>query len=224
MPNITRHILTRFLPALMILALTVALAVALTACSKPRPPISDSLPNLSLGVAGFTQPRTVNELLAGIAYSEQHQLNENVLLELDMAMQDTLLSQSQHSFKPLPDAYACQNSVKERNEKLSALDYWLAVGQCLDVDVLLVPQIIYWQERDGGDMGAQRPASVTLDMYLVNINQERLISRYHFDETQESLTSNLLDIDKFVERSGKWLSARDLAAEGMRRGVKELGL
>jgi hypothetical protein len=33
-----------------------------------------------------------------------------------------------------------------------------------------------------------------------------------------------LDIDKFVERSGKWLTARDLAAEGMRRGVKELGL
>ena len=220
MPNITRHTPTRFLLALMILALAAALA----ACSKPRPPISDSLPNLSLGVAGFTQPRTVNELLAGIAYSEQHQLSDNVLLELDMALQDTLLTQSQHSFKPLPDAYACQNSIKERNEKLSALDYWLAVGQCLDVDVLLVPQIIYWQERDGGDMGAQRPASVTLDMYLVNINQERLISRYHFDETQESLTSNLLDIDKFVERSGKWLSARDLAAEGMRRGVKELGL
>ena len=66
--------------------------------------------------------------------------------------------------------------------------------------------------------------AVTMDMYLVNINQERLISRYHFEETQESLTSNLLDLGKFVERSGKWLSARDLAAEGMRRGVKELGL
>ena len=219
MPNITRHT-TRFFLALMILALAAALA----ACSKPRPPISDSLPNLNLGVAGFTQPRTVNELLAGIAYSEQHQLNDNVLLELDMALQDTLLTQSQHSFKSLHDAYACQNSITERGEKLSALDYWLAVGQCLDVDVLLVPQIIYWQERDGGDMGAQNPASITLDMYLININQESLLSRYHFDETQESLTSNLLDIDKFVERSGKWLTARDLAAEGMRRGVKELGL
>ena len=203
---------------------TFMLAAALVACSSPRPPISQSLPNLSLGVSGFTQPRTVNELLAGVAYSEQEHLSDNVLLELDMALQDTLLTESEHSFKPLSDAYACQNSVTGRGEKLSALDYWLAVGKCLDVDVLLVPQIIYWQERDGGEMGAQRPASVTLDMYMLNINQDRLISRYHFEETQESLSSNLLELGKFVERSGKWLSARDLAAEGMRRGVKELGL
>ena len=220
MLNIHRLALNRFVPAL----LAIMLVVAFAACSKPRPPISESLPNLSLAVAGFTQPRTVNELLAGVAYSEQEHLSDNVLLELDMALQDTLLTESQHSFKPLSDAYACQNSVTERGEKLSALDYWLAVGKCLDVDVLLVPQIIYWHEREGGEMGAQSPASVTLDMYLLNINQDRLISRYHFEETQESLTSNLLDIGKFVERSGKWLSARDLAAEGMRRGVKELGL
>lgn len=220
MPNINRHTLTRFALVLTILALAAAFA----ACSQPRPPISESLPNLSLGVAGFSQPRTVNELLAGVAYSEQQQLNDNVLLELDMALQDTLLTESKHSFKPLPEAYACQNSVKGRNESLSALDYWLAVGQCLDVDVLMVPQIIFWRERDGGELGAQQPASVTLDMYLININQESLISRYHFEETQESLSSNLLDIDKFVQRSGKWLTARDLAAEGMRRGVKELGL
>ena len=209
---------------LAIMFMTLMLAASLAACSKPRPPISESLPNLNLGVAGFTQPRTVNELLAGVAYSEQEVLSDNVLLELDMALQDTLLAESQHSFKSLNDAYVCQNKITEGGEKLSALDYWLAVGKCLDVDVLLVPQIIYWQERDGGEMGAQRPASVTLDMYLININQERLISRYHFEETQESLSSNLLELGKFVERSGKWLSARDLAAEGMRRGVKELGL
>ncbi len=220
MTNITRHTTTHVVLMLAILLFAAALA----GCSNPRPPISESLPNLTLGVAGFTQPRTVNELLAGIAYSEQHQLSDNVLLELDMALNDTLLSESQHSFKPLSEAYACQNSVTERGEKLSALNYWLAVGQCLDVDVLLVPQIIFWQERDGGEMGAQRPASVTLDMYLININQENLISRYHFDETQESLSSNLLDIGKFMDRSGKWLTAKDLAAEGMRRGVKELGL
>ncbi len=206
------------------LVLVLMFTALLAACSQKRPPISESLPNLRLGVAGFTQPRTVNELLAGVAYSEQHQLNDNTLLQLDMALQDVLLSNSQHSFAPLPDAYACEKSVTAKNSKLSALEHWVEVGKCLDVDVLLVPQIIYWQEREGGDLGAQKPASVTLDMYLVNTNQDRLISRYHFEETQESLSSNLLEIGKFVERSGKWLTASDLAAEGMRRGVKELGL
>ena len=202
----------------------IMLVTAIAGCSKPRPNISDTMPNVLLGVAGFTQPRTVNELLAGVAYSEQPSLGDNVLLELDMTLQDTLLAESQHSFKPLTDAYACQNRIAERNEKLSALDYWLAVGQCLEVDALLVPQIIFWQERDGGEMGAQRPASLTLDLYLINIHQERLINRYHFEETQESLSSNLLELGKFVDRSGKWLTARELAAEGMRLGVKELGL
>lgn len=209
----------------ILLALAALMLLStLAGCAKQPTPLSASMPNLNLGVAGFTQPRTVNELLAGVAYSEQQQLNDNTLLELDMALTDTLLTQSQHSFKPLSDAYACQNRITEKGEKLSAMDYWLAVGQCLEVDVLLVPQIIFWQERDGGEMGTQRPASVTLDLYLLNIHQERLINRYHFEETQESLSSNLLELGKFVERSGKWLTAPELAAEGMRRGVKELGL
>lgn len=205
--------------------LALLLAALLAGCGRrPRPPISDSLPNLSLGVVGFTQPRTVNELLAGVAYSEQNQLSDNVLLELDLALQDALLTSSEHSFKPMTLAYDCQNAVTVRGESLSSLDYWLAVGQCLDVDVLLVPQIIYWQEREGSEMGALKPASVTLDMYLININQNSLISRYHFEETQESLSDNLLNLGKFVDRSGKWITASELAGEGMYRGIKELGL
>lgn len=217
MLNITRFPLYR-------LALVFMCVALFTACAQKRQPAPENMPNLRMGVAGFTQPRTVNELLAGIAYSEQPQLNSNTLLELDMALQDTLLTNSQHSFAPLKDAYDCDRTVTAQDSKLSALEHWVAVGKCLDVDMLLVPQIIFWQERDGGDLGAQKPASVTLDMYLINTNQERLINRYHFEETQESLSSNLLEIGKFMERSGKWLTARDLAAEGMRRGVKELGL
>ncbi len=209
----------------LVALLALLIAALLAGCSRrPRPPISDTLPNLNLGVAGFTQPRTVNELLAGVGYSEQNLLSDNVLLELDMALQDTLLTSSEHSFKPISYAYDCQNLVTARNEKTSALDYWLAVGQCLDVDVLLVPQVIFWQDREGTEMGAVKPASVTLDMYLVNINQNRLISRAHFEETQESLSDNLLNLGKFMDRSGKWITARELAEEGMLRGIKELGL
>ena len=51
-----------------------------------------------------------------------------------------------------------------------------------------------------------------------------LIKQFHFDETQQSLATNILDARKFVSRNGRWLSAMELAQEGLTKGLAELGL
>jgi hypothetical protein len=95
---------------------------------------------------------------------------------------------------------------------------------CLGVDYLLVPQLLYWQERDGSEVAVREPAAVVLDLFLVDVNAGTIAARYHFDEEQLSLTENMLEADKFVKRKGKWITATELAREGISRGVKELGL
>jgi hypothetical protein len=57
----------------------------------------------------------------------------------------------------------------------------------------------------------------------VDVKGEALAGRFHFDETQRSLTENLLEAGKFVKRGGKWITAAN-CRRGHRKGVEELGL
>ena len=102
--------------------------------------------------------------------------------------------------------------------------YWQNVGSCAGADYVVVPMLIDWHERDGSEMGATHPASVNLSLYLVDAHTGGVIKHFHFDETQHSLASNILDARKFVARNGRWLSALELAQEGLKQGITELGL
>ena len=49
--------------------------------------------------------------------------------------------------------------------------HWIAVGRCAGVDWLLVPQITYLRQRDGSEMSVRDAASVTMDLFLVNVGE-----------------------------------------------------
>ena len=100
----------------------------------------------------------------------------------------------------------------------------LDVGRLPDGRARAEGNLYEWRERDGSAIGAAKPAKVVMDIYVVDVRNEALISRSHFDETQSALSSNLLEADKFFKRGGKWITAHDLAQEGMEKAVKELGL
>ena len=51
-----------------------------------------------------------------------------------------------------------------------------------------------------------------------------LLHRAHFAEEQKSLVNDLTQIGSFFRRGGKWISALELAGEGMDKAVEELGL
>ena len=67
------------------------------------------------------------------------------------------------------------------------------------------------------------PASVALDFYLIDVKNERMI-RSRYEETQESLIENLLTLQKFADRGGKWVTATRLASDGIEEKLMELGL
>jgi hypothetical protein len=126
--------------------------------------------------------------------------------------------------------FACVNQCREvvlheaRNRGLTGLQYWTRVGRCVPTDYLLVPQLLKWQDRVGGEWGVKQPAWVVLDLYLINVAKAEVAGRYHFDREQESLSENLLSIGSFLKRGGKWIEASELAEEGLTQGLQELGL
>ncbi|MDR2487922.1 MAG: hypothetical protein LBD42_00185 [Desulfovibrio sp.] len=213
-------------PASLLLVILVT-GLLFSGCSSTpkQPPIP--VGSLKLGVADFTQPNTASDMLAGYAHENSPHIDKKVLNAMDAVLASVLADKSQNSFRSKESAQRCLQLVHRRTNKKnkqSALRTWAAIGRCMGVDLLIVPQLYVWRERDGGSFGVVTPARVVMDIFVLDVRNESLISRSHFDETQSALTGNLFEADKFFKRSAKWISANDLAREGMEKAVKELGL
>lgn len=81
--------------------------------------------------------------------------------------------------------------------------------------------LIYrFQERKGGNFAADKPASVAFHMHLM---KDGVLGRvFVYSEEQKALTQNLFTIGKYLQRGGKWVTADELAEEGINAGLDEL--
>jgi hypothetical protein len=77
-----------------------------------------------------------------------------------------------------------------------------------------------YQERQGGNFSVVKPASVGFHAHLFEGNV--LTGLYVFDETQQPLSDNVLRIFTFFKRGGKWITAGELAREGVHKAVEDL--
>jgi hypothetical protein len=183
-------------------------------------------PEGKLAVAGFTNPTHNWELLAGYLDDEGSPAPDGTVEALDLILIDTLQRHQVFDYITPLAVEACEEVVVFEESglpKVSAWKYWLGVGKCIQADLLLVPQITNWRERVGSTSGVEKPASVALDFYLIDIKNERMI-RSRYEETQEALIENLLTIRKFADRGGKWVTATRLASDGIEEKLMELGL
>lgn len=213
--------------AVRISVLVFLLAAGLAGCAgmEKTPPMQR--PEGVLAVAAFTNPTHSWELLAGYLPQEDMPAGKDVLPALDETLLSILTAHGVANVTLPSFTQQCQQGVpfgEEGQSRTSAWKYWLAVGRCIQADFLLVPQVIYWRERQGREMGVETPASVILDLFLIDVKKENIAGRYHYDETQEALTENFLKAKKFFSRKGKWVRANELAREGLEEGLRELGL
>lgn len=198
--------------------------LGLWACAKPQqgPP----LPEVSIGVAGFSQPHSTADMLAGYMAENTPRVSSKEVIQLTETLIDVLRTETKRSYASAETYLECREAKApgQKSGRVAALKHWLAVGNCMNVDFIIVPQIMELHEREGGEAGVTRPAGVVMDIFLVDVKNGVLTSRSHFDETQHALTDNLLETGKFFSRGGKWVTAIELAREGMMKAVKDLGL
>lgn len=91
------------------------------------------------------------------------------------------------------------------------------IGQRLAGDAVLITTVNRFVERVGSDYSAEQPASVAFDFKLMAVKSGRTICSGYFDESQKSLFENLLSFSGAAKRKFKWITAADLAAEGIRQ-------
>ena len=196
----------------------------ISACAKPQQGIAP-LPEVLVGIAGFSQPQNSHELLAGYMAENIPRIDTKIFPQLDDMLMQTLRKNTKRPYTDRQTFQQCKNTKAPGEEKgrIAAIHHWRAVGECMQVDFLLVPQVLYLQEREGSEMGVVNPARILMDIFLIDIRNQNIM-RSHYDETQTPLSENLLHAKKFIERGGKWVTSLVLAREGMEKAIRELGL
>ena len=91
--------------------------------------------------------------------------------------------------------------------------YTTEPGQATYLNVL----IYRFQERRGGNFAVERPASVGFHVHL--FQDGKLVKVFVFDETQQSLFENLFHIFTFFKRGATWITAGELAREGVHKAI-----
>jgi len=104
----------------------------------------------------------------------------------------------------------------------SKRDLWVATGRVLGADAVLGGFIYRFRDRTGRDYGVDEAASVAFDLHLIRVADSRIQWSGRIDETQQPLSNNLYNIKKFIDRGGKWVTSREMAAGGLKSLVAEM--
>lgn len=197
----------------------------MTACQSTQNAPVVPLPDVTVGVVGAVQPMGASDLLAGYIPENRVLASPQDLSTFDTTLMDLLRKDSRRTFVFIPAGMGVDPTQSSSARELSALRHWVQVGQARKVDLLIVPQILNWRERDGGKAGVVTSAEVDINFYLIDTREGgNLLQRSHTREKQQGLSNNLLQLDSFLKRGGRWLTAGELSQEAMLKMRQEFGL
>ena len=103
----------------------------------------------------------------------------------------------------------------DENGIVTMSDLLALSGNATSVDAVLLGYLFRFKERVGTRYSVESPASVFFSLFLVRVADERVVWRGTFEETQQSLSENLLKIGAFIKRKARWVTAGEMAAEAL---------
>ncbi|MCF8034502.1 MAG: hypothetical protein K9K66_13240 [Desulfarculaceae bacterium] len=137
---------------------------------------------------------------------------ENTLNE---QLNEQLKKVSKVPFVPYPQAGLVYSLVAGRSLTDTARQEIVATGKELKVDLVLVGFVYRYRQRVGDAYGAEKPASVAFDLSAVRVRDGSVIWKNSFDQTQKSLSSDLLNLGQYMKHGLRWLTAEQLSGIGM---------
>ncbi len=146
-------------------------------------------------------------------------VDKNLNSEAEAVLLDRLLSilSQRADFEVVPPSVAAPVFQRLRREAMGQ-DLAKAVaetGRKLGAEAVLIGHLYRFRQREGGAASAENPASVAFDLAMVRVSDARVIWKNSFDETQQSLSENLLNIEQYLKTGLRWLTAQELARLGM---------
>ncbi len=142
--------------------------------------------------------------------AEQEALNKGRML-LDSLLADYLTDKKNVRFMSAAERDALGSKTFARCRTSAAITICQQVGG----EAVLLVTLNRYRDRQGNEYSVAQPASVAFDYKLLEAGSGRTLCAGVFDETQRSLSENILDFARFSKRGFKWITGEALAREGM---------
>lgn len=188
-----------------------------------EPAVSPVPATLKLAVVPFTQPRSTHDLILGQLPENQGYIPSDTLRMLDAQLRQALRDVKRTCIWLQAQAPAKTGEFHESGTP-QGLAMWCDYARQHQLDVLLVPQILNWHQRQGSAAGVTESAHIRAEFYLIDPQQGRVLRRSIFEEKQQGLAENFLRAGDFFKRKGRWVTAEELGQEAIDKAIKELGL
>jgi hypothetical protein len=101
-------------------------------------------------------------------------------------------------------------------------DNALALGRAVSVDGVIYGTVEQYKERVGVAYAAASPAAVTFTLHLIDIKSKEVVWTAKFSKSQKALSENMLNLVNFLQNSGRWVRAHEIANEGVHAAVANL--
>lgn len=97
-----------------------------------------------------------------------------------------------------------------------------ALGKAVSADGVLFGTVSRYVERVGSEYGAREPAAVSFSLQLIAVTSGEIVWKDAFDQTQQPLSSNLLNWWQFWRGGPRWFSAPEFTRLGVERVLEDL--
>lgn len=139
--------------------------------------------------------------------------------DADLIVQELFLQKLEKSVKaaviPPYQSDPVYRRVKSDNPNAPVVQQLQMTGKALEVDDVVIGYVSCIRERVGYAYSAERPASVTFGVYMIQSSDGDLVWGRIYDKTQQSFSENILQASTFFSRGLKWVTARELAEDGV---------
>jgi hypothetical protein len=128
------------------------------------------------------------------------------------------LLQNNSDYKLIPPGQARgvqSNLLSGAESSLAERDFLVATGRALKSDAVVAGYIFRYKERVGTRYASDSPASVAFDLHLIRVTDGRVLWSGRFNETQRSLSEDLLSLGTFIKRKARWITAHEMAQAGL---------
>jgi len=99
------------------------------------------------------------------------------------------------------------------------------IGRELGLDAVVIGGVYRFEQRQGSALGVQSPASAAFDAHLIRVSDKKVLWSGRFDETQHSLSENVLKIGSFIKGGAQWVTVErwaEIGVESMLRSFPTL--
>jgi hypothetical protein len=145
--------------------------------------------------------------------------NEAKLTELQdgAAVMDELVKDYLNSLAIPNVSFLAENQLESYigEQTGSRLSLAVKVARKMEKEAVLCLRLIRFSERQGNKYSVSTPASLSFEFRLVDARSGEMLCSGNFDESQESLFSNIFSFSG--KKSFRWLQIREFAEDALRQ-------